>query len=129
MPTTLTLFAPPHITHWTIFLAWLIEEVVGGGGLFTRADLLRTQRAIIRCHPLYERFIAANSVTEEELTALLVMQAGATIRIKEDLVFLPTMTVTLEGQKVTTPPGLLPPWFKVVWAPLEEDQGVSDEQE
>jgi hypothetical protein len=107
--------APPHLDHWTTALIWLIAAVdhhVNGPGerpmpgdnpLFDGArpnhdsKFFMAYRQIMRCHPLYERFIAANAVTEGELLSMLVDKAEGTVRATKSLAALPPCALTVEG--------------------------------
>jgi hypothetical protein len=114
--------APPHIDHWTTALIWLISAVdyhVNGSGERPNPHLIgdtnamfdggahrvggkdnkffMAYRAIMRCHPLYERFIAANAVTEGELLSMMVDKAQGTVRAAKELEALPPCAVTIEG--------------------------------
>ena len=114
--------APPHLDHWTTALIWLISAVdhhVNGPGERPNPHLigdtnpmfdsgshrvgvgdqrfLMAYRAIMRCHPLYERFMAANAVTEGELLSMMVDKAQGTVRAAKELAALPPCVVTIEG--------------------------------
>ncbi|MDB4278238.1 hypothetical protein N9917_01410 [Deltaproteobacteria bacterium] len=110
--------APPHLDHWTTALIWLLSAVdhhvngpgerpvpgdnpmfdggmarsIGEGDRFFMAH-----RAIMRCHPLYERFIAANAITEGELLSMMVDKAQGTVRATKELTALPPCAVTVVG--------------------------------
>jgi hypothetical protein len=114
----MNLTAPPHFDHWSTALVWLVTAIaecldtgqwsdrdIGddnpmlGGTRMLRGDSRygMAYRAILRCHPLYERFAAANAVTEMELVTMLVDQAQGTERARKELETLPPCEITIKG--------------------------------
>lgn len=53
-------------------------------------------RQIMRCHPLYSRFTAANAITEAELIHFLVGMAEGTARAKKTLAKVLPLGVSVE---------------------------------
>jgi len=107
-PTTLK--APPHLDHWSTALVWLVSEFCRVEGLdaprighsefsYEPGDMAfaMAHRALIRMHPLYERFIAANAITEEELVTMLVDKAQGSVVAKKELANLPPANVVVCG--------------------------------
>lgn len=80
--------APPHLDDWTTALVWLLAEVTQTKpdmGSCDKHSLDQAFREIMRCHPLHDRFIASNAITEGELLVGLIQKATGTSRARKSL--------------------------------------------
>ena len=94
MTKQVRLKAPPHIDHWSTALVWLVTESCDDD---KDQKFVLAYRPIMRCHPLYERFMAASAMSEGELCGMLVDKAQGSVHAARELQELPACTVQITG--------------------------------
>ena len=104
MDSEVILIAPPHLDHWSIALVWIVTEFCHQQGLDNSDDYQTSDRtfgiayrAIVRCHPTYERFAVSSAIGEDDLVSMLVDKAQGTVRATRDLAKLPEAHVIVRG--------------------------------
>lgn len=109
MPAEPFLDLPPHLDHWSLALCYILDQSAEAHSARWRWDVENAawdaardsdeevprptnprifrdaQRILLRTHPLHMRFVASNSVSEEELVGMLLTVANAMRQASEAL--------------------------------------------